>query len=145
MDLPAVPASVAVVITSGKLPTEFAAFFTAAGELTDGTSWVHVASAVDAYLAAGGVDEDVRGGALALAGAYGHLAQLDDCDPYEMDKVNDRAVELLHEAEAGGVTEEETSELWWYSKHMGSVAAESRDQIEEMDAYAAKHGATPRE
>ena len=94
MDVPSVPASVTAVIASGKLPPEFAAFFTAAGELTDGTDWSDVASAVDEYLADGGVDE--------------------------------------------------TSELWWYSEDMRSLAGESRAENAEMDVYVAKHGAPPR-
>lgn len=144
MDLPSVPAGVTTVITSGKLPPEFATLFTPAGELTDGTGWSHVVSAVDEYLAAGCVDENVRG-ALALAGAYGRLDDLEDCpDPDAMDEDNDRAVELLQEAEANGFDDDETSELWRYSEHLRSRAAEFRDYIAEMDAYVAKHGATPR-
>ncbi|MDX3230671.1 hypothetical protein [Streptomyces sp. ME19-01-6] len=144
MDLPSVPASVTTVITSGTLPPEFTAFFSPAGELTDGTDWSDVASAVDGYPAAGGLDENVRG-ALALAGAYGRLDSLEDgTDPDGMDEDNDRAVELLHEAEAHGIDEDETSELWWYSEHKRSLAAELRDDIAEMDAYVAEHGATPR-
>jgi hypothetical protein len=145
MDLPPIPASVTTLVTSGKLPPEFAAFFTPAGELTDGTGWSDVAGAVDEYLAAGGVDEGVRG-AVALAGAYGRLDSLEDlvADPDDMDEDNNRAIELLREAEAYGVDEDETSELWWYSEHMRSLAAELIDQTAEMDAYVAKHGATPR-
>jgi hypothetical protein len=143
MDLPSVPASVTALATSGKLPPEFAAFFTRDGELTDETDWSDVASAVDEYLAAGCVDKNLRG-ALALAGAYGRLDCLEDSDPDSMDEDNDRAVEFLQEAEANGVDEDETSELWWYSENMRSLAAECRDQSAEMDAYVAKHGTTPR-
>jgi hypothetical protein len=60
------------------------------------------------------VDEKTLGG-LALTGAYGHQG-------------NDRAVELLQEAEAGGVDEDETCDLWWYSEHIRSLAAELRDE-----------------
>lgn len=144
MDLPPVPASVTALIGSGKLPPEIAAFFTPAGELADGAGWYHVTSAVDEYLAAGGVDENLRG-ALALAGAYGRLDELEDCgDPDVMDEDNDRAVELLQEAEANGVDEDETAELWWYSDRFRSLAAELREQTAEIEAYVAKHGATPR-
>jgi hypothetical protein len=144
MDLPSVPASVTAAITAGKLPPEFAAFFTAAGELTDGTGWGHVASAVDEYLAAGSVNESVRG-VVALAGAYGLLDELEDCpDPDDIDEDTDRAVKLLGEAEANGVDEDEIAELWRYSEHLRSRADEQRDYLEEMDAYVAKHGATPR-
>ncbi|WP_405411443.1 hypothetical protein [Streptomyces decoyicus] len=143
MELPSVPVSVTTVITSGKLPPEFAAFFTSGGELTDAADWSHVASAVDEYLAAGGADGEVRG-ALALAGAYGRLDSLGDCpEPDDMDEDNDRAVELLQEAEANGVDEKETSELWWYSERMRSRAAEFRDYLAETDAYVEKHGSTP--
>jgi hypothetical protein len=100
---------------------------------------------VDEYLAAGGVDENVRG-TLALAGAYGHLDSLEDgvVDPDEMDEGNDRAIVLLQEAEANGVDEDVTHELWWYSDDMRSLAARLSDENAEMDAYVAKHGATPR-
>lgn len=144
MDLPSVPTSVTAVIASGKLPPELRSFFTPAGELTDETDWSHVASALDAHLASGGVDEGVRG-ALALAGAYGRLDSLEDWpDPDDVDEGTDRVVELLREAEANGVSEEETSELWWYSEHLRSRAAELSDYLAERDAYVAKHGATPR-
>jgi nucleotide-binding universal stress UspA family protein len=144
MDQPPVPASVTSMITSGKLPPEFTAFFTPGGELTDETCWSHVASAVEAYLATAGVDENVRG-ALALAGAYGWLDSLDDgADPDQMDEDSDRAIALLREAEAHGMDEDETYELWRYAEHIGSLAAEHRDYLAEMDAYVAKHGATPR-
>jgi tetratricopeptide (TPR) repeat protein len=101
--------------------------------------------AVAGRLAAGGMDDGVRG-ALALAGAYGHLHSLEDLagDPDLMDADNDRAVELLREAEAHGVDEDETHELWWYSDHMRSLAAELRADSAEMDAYIARHGANPR-
>ncbi|MFI1850213.1 hypothetical protein [Streptomyces sp. NPDC020480] len=143
MDLPPVPASVTRVITSGKLPPEFTAFFTPAGELTDEADWSYVASAVETHLATAGADEDVRG-ALALAGAYGWLDSLDDgTDPDQMDEDSDRAIALLREAEAHGIDEDETDELWRYAEHIGSLAAELSDYIAEMDAYVAKHGATP--
>ncbi|MGY0062892.1 hypothetical protein ACWY4P_41205 [Streptomyces sp. LZ34] len=143
MDQPPVPASVTSVITSGKLPSEFTAFFTPVGELTDETYWSHVASAVEAYLATADVDENVRG-ALALAGAYGWLDSLDDgADPDQMDEDSDRSIALLREAEAHGIDEDETYELWRYAEHIGSRAAELNDYIAEMDAYVAKHGATP--
>ncbi|MES4907315.1 MULTISPECIES: hypothetical protein [unclassified Streptomyces] len=144
MDLPSVPASVTSLITSARLPPEFTAFFTPAAELTDDADWSHVASAVEAYLATAGVDENVRG-ALALAGAYGWLDSLDDgTDPDQMDEDSDRAVALLREAEAHGIDEDETCELWRYAEHIGSVAAELSDHLAEMDAYVAEHGATPR-
>ncbi|MEU6268143.1 hypothetical protein [Saccharopolyspora shandongensis] len=144
MDLPSVPASVTALIGSGKLPPEIAAFFTASGGLAEETGWGHVASAVEERLAAGGVPEDVRG-VLALAGAYGHLYELEDCvEPDEMDEDNDRAVELLQSAEACGVDEDETAELWSYSDRLRSSADGIREYIEEMDAYVAEHGATPR-
>lgn len=143
MDLPSVPVSVTTVITSGKLPPEFRAFFTPAGELTDEADWSDVASAVDEYLASGGVDENVRG-ALALAGAYGRLDSLEDfADPDEVDEGMDRVDELLRDAEAHGVDEDETSELWWFSEDLRSRAAELSEYQAEMDAYVAKHGATP--
>ncbi|MEU0803948.1 hypothetical protein [Streptomyces sp. NPDC005970] len=143
MDLPPVPASVTSMVISGKLPSEFTAFFTPAGELTDETYWSHVASAVEAYLPTAGVDEDVRG-VLALAGAYGWLDSLDDgADPDQMDEDSDRAIALLREAEAHGIDEDETDELWRYAEHIGSLAAELSDYLAEMDAYVAKHGATP--
>lgn len=143
MDLPPVPASVTSVIISGKLPSEFTAFFTPAGELTDETYWSDVASAVEAYLATAGVDENVRG-ALALAGAYGWLdSQEDATDPDQMDEDSDRAIALLREAEAHGIDDDETDELWRYAEHIGSRAAELSDYLAEMDAYVAKHGATP--
>ncbi|MEV0081620.1 hypothetical protein [Saccharopolyspora sp. NPDC050642] len=144
MDLPSVPASVTTLIGSGKLPPDIAAFFTASGGLAEETGWGHVSSAVEELLAAGDVAEDVRG-VLALAGAYGRLDELEDCvDPDEMDEDNDRAVELLQAAEAGGVDEDETAELWWYSDHLRASADGMREYIEEMEAYVAKHGATPR-
>ncbi|MGW3565685.1 hypothetical protein ACWDSL_17695 [Streptomyces sp. NPDC000941] len=144
MDLPPVPASVTSVIISGRLPTEFTAFFTPVGELTDETDWSHVASAVEASLASAGVDEHVRG-VLALAGAYGFLDSLDDgTDPDQMNEDSDRAIALLREAEAHGIDEDETDELWRYAEHIGSRAAELSDYLAEMDAYVAKHGATPR-
>ncbi|MGY0062997.1 hypothetical protein ACWY4P_41745 [Streptomyces sp. LZ34] len=134
-ELTSVPASVTTLITSGKLPPEFTAFFTPAAELTEGTGWSHVASAVDEYLAAGGVDENLRG-ALALAGAYGRLDDLEDStDPDDMDASNGRVVELLEEAEANGVAEDETSELWWYSEHIRSLAAKMSDQIAEISPW----------
>ncbi|WP_329179673.1 hypothetical protein OG754_35260 [Streptomyces decoyicus] len=143
MELPSVPAGVTTVITSGKLPPECAAFFTSGGALADEADWSHVASAVDAYLASGGGDASVRG-ALALAGAYGRLDALEGCpEPDDMDEDNDRAVELLQAAEANGVDENETSELWWYSARMRSRAAELRDYLAETDAYIEKHGSTP--
>lgn len=148
MDQPPVPTSVTSMVISGKLPPEFGAFFTPAGELTDETYWSHVASAVEAYLATAdvdvGVDENVRG-ALALAGAYGWLDSLDDgADPDQMDEDSDRAIALLQVAEAHGIDEDETDELWRYAEHIGSLAAELGDYLAEMDAYVAKHGATPR-
>ncbi|MFG3114158.1 hypothetical protein ACGF4C_07160 [Streptomyces sp. NPDC048197] len=143
MDLPPVPASVTTFIISGKLPPEFRALFTAAGELTDETAWSHVASSVDAYLASGGVDEDVRG-AVALTGAYGLLASYEDfMDPDDMHEDIERAAELLRAAEANGVAEEETSELWWYCEDLRNRAAEFREYEAEMHAYVTKHGATP--
>lgn len=146
MDLPPVPASVISMIISGRLPSEFTAFFTPAGELTDVADWSHVASAVEAYLATAGEDEDedVRG-VLALAGAYGWLYPLDEgADPDEMDEDSDRAIALLQKAEAHGIDEDETYELWRYAEDIGSRAAELSDYLAEMDAYVAKHGATPR-
>jgi len=145
MDLPPVPASVTALATSGRLPPEFAAFFTPAGELSDDTGWLDLAHAVAERLAAGGIDAGVRG-ALALAGAYGYLDALEDgvADPDFADEDNDRAVELLREAEAHGVDEDETRELWWYSDHLRSLAAEIRADNAEMEAYVAQHGATPR-
>ncbi|WP_310723624.1 hypothetical protein [Streptomyces sp. N2A] len=143
MDLPSVPASVTTWITSGKLPSEFRAFFTPAGELTDEADWSHVASSVDEYLASGEVSENVRG-VVALAGAYGCLASQEDfMDPDDMKESSERAVELLREAEANGVDEGETSELWWYSEDLRSRAAEFSEYEAEMHAYVAKHGATP--
>ncbi|MFE1776174.1 hypothetical protein [Streptomyces sp. NPDC059008] len=143
MELPPIPASITTVITSGKLPPELGALFTPAGELADGTYWGHVASAVDEYLAAGAVDGNVRG-VLALAGAYARLDDMEDNpDPDDMDEDNDRAVELLKEAEANGVDEDETVELWWYSDHMRSRAAQNRDYLVEIEAYVAKYGALP--
>ncbi|MER6144564.1 hypothetical protein ABT174_31720 [Streptomyces sparsogenes] len=144
MDLPPVPARVTAMITSGKLPREFTAFFTPAGELNDATYWSDVASAVEAYLGAEGVDERVRG-ALALAGAYGFLDSLEDgADPDQMDDDSDRAMELLREAEAHGVDEDETAELWEYAEHIRSLAAELGDHVARLNAYVAEHGATPR-
>ncbi|WP_030410192.1 hypothetical protein [Streptomyces sp. NRRL S-1448] len=143
MDLPSVPASVTTLITSGKLPSECRALFTPAGELTDETAWSHVASSVSECLASGGVDEDVRG-AVALAGAYGCLASCEDfMDPDDMHEDIERAVELLREAEANGIDEEETSELWWYSEDLRDRAAEFSEYEADMHAYVAKHGATP--
>jgi tetratricopeptide (TPR) repeat protein len=143
MELPAVPASVTAMFISGKLPPGMAALFTPAGELADGTYWSHVASAVREYLAAGAVDEKVRG-VLALVQAYACLYELDDCpDPDQLNEDNDRAVELLKEAEANGVDEDETVELWWYSEHLRRHAGQLSDYIEEMDAYIAKYGALP--
>ncbi|MFG2290634.1 hypothetical protein ACGFOU_31710 [Streptomyces sp. NPDC048595] len=145
MELPSVPASVTAVITSGKLPPGMAALFTPAGELADGTYWSHVVSAVEEYLAAGAVDENVRG-VLALVQAYACLYELDDCvDPDEMDADNDRAVELLKEAEAHGVDEGETVELWWYSEDLRRRAGQLSDYIAETDAYIAKYGALPQQ
>ncbi|MER7790845.1 hypothetical protein [Streptomyces sp. NPDC097640] len=144
MDLPPVPTSVTSMITSGKLPSEFTAFFTPAGELTDVADWSDIASAVEAYLPTAGVDEHVRG-ALALAGAYGWLHPLDEgADPDEMDEDSDRAIALLQKAEAHGIDEDEIHELWSYAEDVGSRAAELNDYLAERDAYVAKHGATPR-
>ncbi|OMI37560.1 hypothetical protein [Streptomyces sparsogenes] len=147
MDLPPVPARVTAMITSGKLPREFTAFFTPAGELNDATYWSDLASAVEAHLVTGAVDavDETARGALALAGAYACLDSLEDgTDPDQMDEDSDRAMELLREAEAHGVDEDETAELWEYAEHIRSLAAELSDELAKSEAYVAEHGATPR-
>ncbi len=145
MDLPPVPASVTTLATSGRLPPECAGLFAAAGELSEAADWSDIADAVDRSLAAGRVDEGVRG-ALALAGAYGRLDRLADgvADLDLLEADNDRAVELLQQAESHGVDAHETQELWWYSDRMRSLAAQISEENAAMDAYVARHGATPR-
>ncbi|WAL64338.1 hypothetical protein ORV05_25680 [Amycolatopsis cynarae] len=84
-------------------------------------------------------------GAVALAAAYSRLEDLDDWDdPDDVDEQTGRVVDLLKEAEANGVAEDETAELWRYAEHLQSRAAENRQYQEEMAAYVAKHGTTPR-
>lgn len=144
MDMPSVPVSLTALVTSGRLPPRLAALFTPTGGLADETWWAHVVRAADEYLAGEDVDEDVRGG-VALAGAYGILDELEDCpDADQIDEDIRRVAELLQDAEDHGVDEDETLELWWYSEHLTSLAAEFRERDEELEAYIAEHGTTPK-
>lgn len=45
-----------------------------------------------------------------------------------IDEGNDRVGELSEQAEANGINEDETAELWSYSDHLSSLAPELRDE-----------------
>ncbi|MEV8439586.1 hypothetical protein AB0425_19615 [Actinosynnema sp. NPDC051121] len=127
MDLPPVPDRVTALVAAGTLPPDFA-------------------DVAEERLAAGDVPAGLRG-AFALAAAHGRLDAVADgvADPDGMDEDNDRALELLEAAEAGGVREDETLPLRWYSDYQRDLAADLRERNAEMEAYVAEHGATPRD
>lgn len=131
MDMPPVPPSVRALATSGQLPPDLAALFAPPGR----EKWTRIAEAVDERLDE--VDPAVRG-AFALAGAYGHLDDIEFLGPGEMDEHNDRAIALLEEALEHGVPEEEAEGLWDVTLRVPDVAHLVRDHEE----YLAEHGTT---
>ncbi|WP_017981845.1 hypothetical protein [Amycolatopsis methanolica] len=131
MDLPPVPPSVRALATSGKLPPELAPLFTPPGQ----ERWGRIAEAVDERLDE--VDPAVRG-AFALAGAYGHLDDIEFLESGEMHEHNDRAVALIDEALGHGGPDEEVQELWDLTYRVQDAAHLAHDHEE----YVAKHGAT---